>query len=165
MGIGMVPDMISAPIMAVEAGIESVISSDHPENVGGPYWNLLSVEVTREDGSQSRIVGAVFGSSPHIVQVDEYVDLFAFKPEGNHILTFRNEDKPGAILDVLDILHGANINVANVNVARASTTPGSGTSATPALCFMALDDSVSTNTLKSLKSLPHLHNVQLIQLY
>lgn len=39
----------------------------------------------------TRLTGAVFGSAPHIVKVDEYDDLFAFKPEGNYILTFRNE--------------------------------------------------------------------------
>jgi hypothetical protein len=33
-------------------------------------------------------------------QVDEFSDLFAFKPEGNFILTFRNEDRPGAISEV-----------------------------------------------------------------
>jgi hypothetical protein len=33
--------------------------------------------------------------------VDEFSDLFAFKPEGNYILTFRNEDRPGAISEVL----------------------------------------------------------------
>jgi hypothetical protein len=33
-------------------------------------------------------------------QVDEYHDQFAFKPEGRFILTFRNEDRPGAIAQV-----------------------------------------------------------------
>lgn len=35
-----------------------------------------------------------------ISQVDDFSDLFAFKPEGNYILTFRNEDRPGAISEV-----------------------------------------------------------------
>ena len=37
--------------------------------------------------------------------MDEYLDTFAFNPEGNFYLTFRNEDKPGAILQVLDVLN------------------------------------------------------------
>ena len=78
----------------------SVISDDYPERVGGPYWNLVSVEVTREDGSTSVISGVVFGSSPHVVRVDEYRDLFAFKPDGSYILSFRNEDRPGALSQV-----------------------------------------------------------------
>jgi hypothetical protein len=47
--------------------------------VGSPYWNLLTVEAVRADGHKSRITGAVFGSVPHIVQVDDYVDLLSFK--------------------------------------------------------------------------------------
>lgn len=39
------------------------------------YWNLLSVDVQREDGTSSRVTGAVFGNEPHIVQVR--VHLFA----------------------------------------------------------------------------------------
>jgi len=34
------------------------------------------------------------------LQVDDFSDLFAFKPEGNYILTFKNEDRPGAISEV-----------------------------------------------------------------
>lgn len=36
----------------------------------------------------------------NINQVDNFNDLFAFKPEGSFILTFRNEDRPGAISEV-----------------------------------------------------------------
>jgi hypothetical protein len=42
-------------------------------------------------------LGAVFGSVPHIVQIDDYMDTLAFKPESNYVLTFRNEDRPGAL--------------------------------------------------------------------
>ena len=63
------PDLISAPLMAKQMNITSVISEEFPDNVGSPYWNLLSVEVGRADGMRSRITGAVFGSTPHIVQV------------------------------------------------------------------------------------------------
>jgi len=40
--------------MAKEAKIESVISEEFPEKVGFQYWNLLSVEVTREDDRAPR---------------------------------------------------------------------------------------------------------------
>ena len=134
---GVVPDLISAPGIAKEAKITSIVSDECPDNIGSPYWNLVSVEVTHSDSTVSKMTGSVFGSTPHIVQVDEYIDLFAFKPEGNYILTFRNDDKPGAISKVLEILSNANANVANVNVARLSSSIPS------ALTFMALDDNVS----------------------
>ncbi len=103
MGLGLVPDLISAPLMAKEANVSSTISDEQPEHAGSQYWNLLSVDVTREDGSVTSVTGAVFGNVPHIVKVDQYSDLFAFKPEGNYILSFRNEDRPGAISEVKNI--------------------------------------------------------------
>ena len=157
-GYGLNPDMISAPFMAKEVGITSIISEALPDNVGSPFWNLVSAEVTREDGSKNSITGAVYGTTPHIVHVDQYSDLFSFQPEGNHILSFRNEDRPGAISEVLEILSSADVNVASVNVARQK-----GQNA-PALCFMALDDDVPTNAMKALKSLPSLQHVAKIQL-
>ena len=119
-GQNLVPDLISAPAMAKEIGIESVISTENPENVGSPYWNLISVEATRADGTTSIVTGSVFGSIPHIVRVNNYVDLLSFKPEGNYILAFRNEDSPGVISEVLQVLQQANVNVASLNVTRAS---------------------------------------------
>jgi hypothetical protein len=160
MGLGLVPDMISAPIMAKEAGVISKIEDLAPEAAGSPYWNLVSLDVKRADGTGTLVTGAVFGSTPHIVQVDQYKDLFAFKPEGSYILTFRNLDVPGAISEVLGILHNANINVANVTVARAPAgTNIDGQGISRALCFMALDDDVPTNSLNALKKLPGLGEV------
>ena len=156
-----VPDLISAPGMAKDANIASFISNDSPDNIGSPYWNLLSVEVFRADKSVSTMTGSVFGSTPHIVQVDEFKDLFAFKPEGNYILTFRNDDKPGAISSVLEILGNVKANVASVNVARLPNLNKVGSTA---LTFMALDDNIPTNSLNALKSLSSLSKVAKIQL-
>jgi len=161
MGLGLVPDMISAPIMAKEAGVQVKIEEQPPEAAGSPYWNLVSLDVKRADGTNTRVTGAVFGSTPHIVQVDQYKDIFAFKPEGSYILTFRNLDVPGAISEVLTILHNANINVANVTVARS---PLNTTNPSKALCFMALDDDVPTNSLNALKKLTALTGVAKISL-
>ena len=154
------PDLISAPAMAKEAGIESVISEEHPENVGSPYWNLVSVEATRGDGSTSIITGSVFGNIPHVVRVNNYVDLLSFKPEGNYILTFRNEDSPGVISEVLQVLKQANVNVASLNVTRASA----GQADQKAICFMALDNDVPTNYMTAISSLARLSDVAKIQL-
>lgn len=160
MGLGLVPDLISAPAMAEEAQVEAIASEEPPElsSSNTPYWNLLSVDVLRADGTSSRVTGAVFGSAPHIVKVDEYSDLFAFRPEGSYILTFRNDDRPGAISQVLEVLHNDSVNVASLNVARGGADQGE------ALCFMALDDDISTNAMKTLLNLPYLTNVAKIQL-
>ena len=154
---GLVPDLISAPTMAKDLNIDSSFSTDLPNGAGrdSPYWNLITVTVKRADNSTATMTGAVFGETPHILQVDEFTDLFAFKPEGGNILTFRNLDRPGAISEVLELLHSASINVASVNVARASKDPAE----RRALCFMDLDEQIPSNILKALKSSPALSQV------
>uniref|UniRef100_A0A7S0SV03 D-3-phosphoglycerate dehydrogenase n=1 Tax=Chromulina nebulosa TaxID=96789 RepID=A0A7S0SV03_9STRA len=155
-------DMISAPLIASASNITYSVIIEAPENASAsPYWNLLSVVATFEDGSVNQITGSVFGSIPHIVQIDEFKDLFSFQPEGKNILTFRNEDRPGAISEVLNILSLANINVASVNVARA---PAVNDSTQLALCFMALDDNVPRESLDQLRGLSSLHKVSVINL-
>eukprot|EP00607_Mallomonas_marina_P007374 CAMPEP_0182421296 /NCGR_PEP_ID=MMETSP1167-20130531/6624_1 /TAXON_ID=2988 /ORGANISM="Mallomonas Sp, Strain CCMP3275" /LENGTH=482 /DNA_ID=CAMNT_0024598285 /DNA_START=303 /DNA_END=1751 /DNA_ORIENTATION=- len=162
MGLGMSPDIISAPLMAKEVGIVSTISEEMPMKVklGSPYWNKVSVQVTREDGTSNTIGGVVFGSTPHIVRVDDFADLFAFKPEGSYILSFRNEDRPGAISEVLDILHNVNVNVAGLNVSRQGSVSPQG----QALCFMSLDDDIPDKAMTTLHSLSTLSNVAKIEL-
>jgi hypothetical protein len=55
-----------------------VISEEAPVLRASQYWNLLSVDVQREDGTSSRVTGAVFGNEPHIVQVRRCVVAFAY---------------------------------------------------------------------------------------
>lgn len=187
---GLNPDLISSPSMAKDLGVSSIVSEEEPDHLGSPYWNLLSVEVSREDGTSTVITGAVFGITPHIVKVDHYNDLFAFKPEGNYILAFQNEDRPGAISEVtklyfhcakriilniftfdqvLEILHMDKVNIASMNVARPTAGAESHIEKTDnnerrALCFMALDDDITTKAMDTLQSLPFLHNICKIQL-
>ena len=54
--------------------------------------------------------------------MDDYVDLLSFKPEANYILTFRNDDRPGVISEVLQILSNAGVNVASLNVSKGDCT-------------------------------------------
>jgi D-3-phosphoglycerate dehydrogenase len=98
------PDMISAPGMAREANIESTILDDSVLKNNHNYLNLVSVQVTREDGTESTVVGCVFGSTPHIVMIDSFE--FTFKPQGNYVLTFKNEDKPGTYICVHAVVEG-----------------------------------------------------------
>ena len=83
--------------------------------------------------------------------------LLLSQPEGNYILTFRNEDTPGAISEVLKVLADAGVNVASLNVTRASLLNQK------ALCFMALDDDVPTNAMAAITALSKLENVAKIQ--
>lgn len=158
-GLDLVPDLVSSPAMAKEVGIISSISSAAPSIVGRdtPYWNAVSVDVRRKDGSTNTMSGVVLGSDPYIVQVDEFDTALAFKPERGQILTFRNEDRPGAIATVLEALATSSINVASFNISRQEKSG-------KALCFMGLDDPVPTTVLNALKRDTLLANVASIHL-
>lgn len=154
------PDLISAPGMARENGIASSISEELPENVGSPYWNLVSVSLENENGHKTLITGAVFGNTPHIVQIDEYKDLFAFEPSGRCMIAFENDDQPGAISEVLEVLHRAEVNIASVNVApsiQKSDPPR-------AMCFMSLDDDVNSKSMAHLGRLSNVRSIVKIDL-
>lgn len=163
-GITLTPDMISAPILANELNLKSIISDEQPQGIRStPYWNVVSVKATRLDDSVTEITGSVFGTLPHLTQVDDFKDSFAFQPsESKHLLTFRNEDRPGAISQVLSVLSKEHINVASLNVARANVLQNS--TSKYALCFMALDQRISQDTLATIRSFSALQDVALINL-
>jgi ACT domain-containing protein len=84
--------------------------------------------------------------------------LCDLQPEGNYILAFQNEDRPGAISEVLQVLHGASVNVASLNVTRPHDKSGL------ALTFMALDDDIPTNALSAIKKLSKVKSVHKVNL-
>ena len=75
------------------------VSSNYPPGVGSPYTNLIGVKVTSKTTNTSEmIVGSVFGSSPHVVQIAEFSKSFSFKVDLNQkgsMVAIRNADQPG----------------------------------------------------------------------
>mmetsp|Transcript_6186 Transcript_6186/g.6459 ORF Transcript_6186/g.6459 Transcript_6186/m.6459 type:complete len:575 (+) Transcript_6186:102-1826(+) len=158
------PDLISSPIIAKEKNIQSVISEDVPQIVSsGNYRNLIKLKVVWEDDTMNTITGSVFGNTPHIVGIDQVYDNFAFKPEGSYLLTFKNEDKPGAVLKVLDLLHAGNVNIANLNVVRARQTETQEREH-HAVTLMSLDNDIPSKIMNQIKTLSNLEDVAKIRL-
>jgi D-3-phosphoglycerate dehydrogenase len=151
----LIPDLISSPSIAKDVGIESIISGDAPSTNSRSFTNLISVDVELENGTKTNITGAVVGSVPHIVKVDQMEATF--KPESNFIVTFRNEDRPGAILEVLNVLSREKVNVGSMSLARSAD-------GTLAQSFVFLDNDITDNGLQMLQSNPTLHNVSRIYL-
>ena len=145
-----------------------MISSEPPENAtSGNYRNFISVEVTRENGQKNIISGSVFGSTPYIVGIDRRYDFFAFKPDSNYVLTFRNEDVPGSLVRALDLLHSTGVNIGNINIVRASGAGAGGAEdgrVPRALTFMSLDNDVPPLVMNKLKLLDEYQDVVKIQL-
>eukprot|EP00611_Tribonema_gayanum_P020695 TRINITY_DN3830_c0_g1_i2.p1 TRINITY_DN3830_c0_g1~~TRINITY_DN3830_c0_g1_i2.p1 ORF type:complete len:197 (-),score=72.12 TRINITY_DN3830_c0_g1_i2:451-1041(-) len=146
-----IPSLINAPYLASELGIETAIDKKvHQSLVNSPYSNIITVDVELEGGRKRTISGSVFGTEGNIVQIDNYKSFPAFQPEGT-LLTFRNEDRPGAVSDVLRILSDASINVARMNVGRQEGEL--------ALCLMDLDAVPAPAVVEQLKGLGSLSDV------
>lgn len=109
-----------------------------------------------------------FPSFPHplspslVVGIDQTYSNFAYKPEGGYLLTFKNQDKPGALLQVLDLLHVANVNIANLNVVRAQQSTA--VAERPAVTFMSLDNDIPTKIMNQIRNLSNLEDVAKIRL-
>ena len=63
---------------------------------------------------------------------------------------------------MLEVLHGANVNVANITVSQKKS--GSEGSDTNALCILTVDEDLSTHVLNQMKAIPVIHQVSKIKL-
>jgi len=103
---------VNAPVVARERGIDvkEVKSSD-----AGDFTSLVTIQV--DAGKQTcRIAGALYGRrDPRIVQLDTFrVEIV---PEG-HMLFILNEDRPGVIGEVGQVLGAHEINIARMQCSR-----------------------------------------------
>lgn len=118
------PNLVSAPYLAKTLSVESVISEDLPSLVGLPYRNLVTVNATTQDDVDIVVSGSVFGTEPHIVQIDEHQNFPALKPT-KHLLSLNNEDKPGELAKILSVLEKHQVNVARMSISRQSDSDNS----------------------------------------
>ena len=109
---GSMVNYVNAPHLAQESGIEIV---DARSTMTGGFSSLIRLTVVGADGERS-VSGAMFGEDDYrIVSIDEHhVETV---PEG-HILVIRNEDKPGVIATLGQVLADAGINIAMMNLSR-----------------------------------------------
>ena len=75
---------------------------------------------------------------------------------GNRMLFISNEDKPGLIGSVGQLLGEAKINIANFNLGRNKE-------ATHAVALIEVDDSVDAKLLEKITKLPNVKDVRLLQ--
>ena len=159
------PDLISAPIIAKEADISTIIVQDPPVNViTEHYRNLVSITVTWDNGQRNVVTGSVFGTAPYIVNMDTHYDAFTFKPDGNYLLLCKNEDRPGAVSKILDMLHSADVNIANVNLIRAKDASPADSKPQQVLGLYSLDNDIPARVMTLLKGLDGIHDVSKIRL-
>ncbi|CAN0026723.1 unnamed protein product [Scytosiphon promiscuus] len=164
------PSLINSPFLSKEMGIETSIDDKasifcglfdqkfafiHAVLVNSPYTNVITVDITLDNGNTHSISGSVFGEEPNLVQIDNHRSFPAFKPEGT-IVMFRNEDRAGAVLQVLQELEAAEVNVGRLNVGRQEGEL--------ALTIMGIDGEITPEVMDKLNALSAVREVSVANL-
>lgn len=143
-------NFVNAPFLADKRQIEYT-ETKSPKGDG--YTNLISVKIT-SNGDSVVISGTNFGGDPRIVNV-EGVHIDA-KPVG-HILYLINEDKPGVVGHIGQVLGKGNVNIADLTLGRKARGG-------VAVTVCNLDMPVSDEVLKELKSYESVKEIKVIDL-
>ncbi|MFY9270359.1 MAG: phosphoglycerate dehydrogenase [Candidatus Manganitrophaceae bacterium] len=142
---------VNAPSIAKERGIEvnEAKSSD-----AGNFASLVTIKV--KAGDRTKVVsGTIFNKKePRFVEIDG-MSLEAV-PEGEMLYLF-NEDKPGVIGGLGQLLAKNQINISRMQLGRERAGG-------KAISIVGVDAAVSPEVLKELKSLPHVLSVKQVKL-
>ncbi|MFC4639403.1 phosphoglycerate dehydrogenase [Deinococcus hohokamensis] len=148
------PNMINARALAKERGLNLTVrqEQDSPD-----YQTEVIVTVRRGmPGEKQRtrtVGGTVFGRSPRLTRLRDYrVEL---EPEG-HILIASNEDKPGAVAKLSNLLGTWGINIAGMALGRAAKGG-------QALFTLTLDDGLSAEQLQAIRDLDVIDSAFLVR--
>jgi D-3-phosphoglycerate dehydrogenase / 2-oxoglutarate reductase len=141
---------INAPVLAAERGMQVTQTKGLKT---GDYANLVSCQVTLEDGEDIVMAGTLLDrKEPHIVQINQY--RMNFVPEG-HLLIMGSFDQPGVIGRVGTLMATNQVNIASWHTGRAQ--PGGHT-----LTVLSLDQPIPSHVLDELRQLDfvrHAHPV------
>jgi D-3-phosphoglycerate dehydrogenase len=112
--IGSIVNYVNAPHLARERGLH-VVETKSSQSEG--YSNLIRLTLTGADGENS-VSGALFGTSGRIIRIDGL--SVEANPDG-HILMLYNNDRPGVVGHIGQLLGEAGINIAQMNLSRGSS--------------------------------------------
>lgn len=139
-------NMVNAPVIAKERNID--VSEVRHERTAH-YKTLMRVTATFDGGSFS-ISGTLFGDKPRIVAVG---DVALEASIGNRMLVVSNEDKPGLIGGVGQLLGDAKVNIANFHLGRNAA-------ATAAVALIEVDQEVNKAVIEKISKLPSVKEVR-----
>ena len=140
-------NMVNAPVVARERNINvSEVRHDRPSD----YQTLIRLTVVTERQERT-VAGTLFaGSRPRLVEVKGIPIEAELSP---HMLYVTNEDKPGLIGSLGQVLGEARVNIATFHLGRAA--PGG-----DAIALIQVDDPVPDAVLKRVRALPHIIQVK-----
>ena len=143
---------INAPVLATERGIQVTQTKGLR---AANYANLLSCQVTWEDGTDIVISGTLLDHrEPHIVQIDQYP--INFVPQGR-LLVMGSRDEPGVIGRVGTLMASNEINIASWYTGRAA--PGGNT-----LTVLHLDEALPDALMDELRELEFVRHAVQVEL-
>lgn len=141
-------NMVNAPVVAKERDIQvSEVKHERASN----YKTLMRITVTTERRSRD-VAGTLFGDAPRVVQING-VSLEASL--GDRMLYINNEDKPGLIGGVGQLLGDANVNIANFHLGRHISD-----SDVDAIALIEVDQEIKADLLKKIAELPSVKQVK-----
>ncbi len=142
---------VNAPALAKERGIEL---TEKKTTESGNYASLLTMRVTTTSGRKT-VSGAVFHKTePRFIEIDGMA--LEIIPEGD-MLSIHNDDKPGVIGHLGQLLAENQINISRMQVGR--DCPGG-----LALSVFGLDAAVPDSVLKEIRTIPHVRSVKQVRL-
>jgi D-3-phosphoglycerate dehydrogenase / 2-oxoglutarate reductase len=143
---------INAPLLASERGIQVAQIKGLPV---ADYANLVSYQVTLEDGEEIMIAGTLLDHRvPHIMQINQYRMNFVLQ---GHLLLMGSYDQPGVIGRVGTLMASNQVNIASWHTGRDQ--PGGQT-----LTVLALDEALPNDVLDDLLGqdfVRHAHQIHL----
>ncbi len=142
---------VNAPGIARERGIAvDEVKSSH----AGNFQNLICLKVRSGDRTQT-VSGTVFGKhAQRFVEIDTVA--LEVVPEGM-MLYLLNEDKPGVIGGLGQVLAKHGINISRMQLGREAIGG-------KAISVVGIDTAVGPEVLKDLKSVPHILSVKRVTL-
>ena len=147
-------NFVNAPAMAKERGI-TVNESKSTQTED--FSNYIEVEVVTGDHKNS-IMGTLFGNKlPRIVNINEYWGL-DIDPQG-YVLVVNNEDMPGVVGTLGNILGKNKINIAEMSLARVQKG-----GKMLALTTINTDNEVPDAVLAEIKKFPPIIDAKVVKL-
>lgn len=142
---------VNAPSIAKDRGIE--VNEAKSSNAGN-FSSLLTIKV-KTGGQVKTISGAIFNKKePRLVEIDGM--SLEVIPEGNMLYLF-NEDKPGVIGGLGQLLAKNQINISRMQLGREK--PGG-----KAISVVGIDSFLTPELLQEIKSIPHVVSVKQVRL-
>jgi len=135
-------NMVNAPVLARQRDIEfSEIKHDRDS----PYQTLVRLTVTTERQSRS-VAGTLFGGDkPRLVEIKGIQMEAQLSP---HMLYLTNEDRPGFIGALGNLLGDAGINIATFHLGRNERGGD-------AIALIDVDEALPPSLLEKVRALPH----------